>query len=265
MTTSFPGMPFLTYRTTNRLHKYAPDATFHLELEPDRDRVTTDAQVYTAYIDDRPIGRFTIRRTGWQMERVYFCKLPNPPNVPAAAVYEGVFSAAGTLLDDAVRIGWETLRLWLYYLSGRSRKLWEYSPWQELNYERGRGGRVSLLGTMVCFPDIAVRHDFCDIDGNPFVAVNADSHTYGSSEPYDLDVGGYCDECGKDLCPDHLAFASRPDPRIPDLECSRVVCAKHQRVIEFQQPSVTMADRKVLDEFTRRIARLLEQQNDRDA
>jgi hypothetical protein len=258
---SFPDMPFLTYRTTNRLHKYAPDATFHLELEPDRDRVTTDAQVYIAYIDDRPVGRFTIRRTGWQMERVYFCKLPNPPNVPAAAVHE--FSAAGTVLEDAVRIGWETLRLWLYYLSGRSRKLWKYSPWQELNYERGRGGRRSVLGMMATFPEVTVRHDFCELDGNPFAAVNFDIMTHGSTDYLDLDIGGYCVECDKNVCPEHLAFATVVESEA-NVEVVRIVCAQHQAVLRFRRPPVADDDLKKLEILAKYLAGLMQPRNDEE-
>lgn len=233
--TSLPGLPFLTFRMKERLRKYAPDAQLHLEREDSPlVRNTTDREAYTAYLGPYPVGRFTVRDNGDQIERVLFCVLPQPSPVPSTAMHEGMFSESGSRLMDALRIASEHVRLLIYRAAGRPKALLNFGPWRELA-DRGRQNRMSLLSVLAALAErdgLELLHAPCDMDGKPFVIIprrcNVGMST-DANETLDIDVGGYCATCAKALCPEHLTFrkSAEKTPFSEIMANWNLVCAEH--------------------------------------
>jgi hypothetical protein len=229
-----PGLPFLTFRVKERLRKYAPGAELRLEREESAlVRNTADREAYTAYLGPHPVGRFTIRETGDQIERVLFCVLPQPSPVASTAMHEGMFSESGSRLQDALRIASEHVRLLIYRAAGRPKALLKLAPWRDLA-DGGRYNKMSLLATMAALADrdgVPLLYAACEVDGKPFVLIprrcNIGMST-DANETLDLDVGGYCATCEKALCAEHLVFAKSAEKTLMSefIPQWNLVCAK---------------------------------------
>lgn len=259
----FPGMPFLTYRVGRRLQRFAPGMALRLEVEPPQFRTTTDREVYTVYAGEVPIGRFTIRQTGTEVERVFLCIVPATSPVPSVAVSEGKFAEAGPVWEDALRIASESIRLWAFRAMGERKSLLSKRPWRALA-DTGHGNRMSLLAMMSAFPETGpLRHAHCDLDGKPFVVMPI-RMTYNSptnaNEQVRIDVGGLCITCQKLLCPDHLRFDDQPDDSMRELNAKHPG-ALHAWVLVCEKDGTNIAipaKMPTLDDITRELREFIE-------
>ncbi len=251
---SFPGMPVLTFNVKSRLKAAIADADLRVRRDasalPIADK---EAERYQVFVDGAPVGRFTVRVDGGKIIRNFYCHLPADNTFPDGAIGEGSFGTGNVPLLDFVRRCVEQVQVILYRLLRRllRPRLAPSSSKDPLIMPRAFPSkwRVSMLGTYVrerrdknARPK--VRAERCQFPGcgSEFALPLVRSKLIVVKEqPIDiwiLDVGGYCKQCDKYLCPKHLRLnkvldegddgTNGTDPKTTiELYRTQICCARH--------------------------------------